>query len=131
MLEINFCQSNKMDILTISSQFKLFYQLEFGRENVKHNGISIFNIQFILLLYNFLLITPHVHAQAGLMWSMLASIYCIYVYIFMYVTPQKFECYFSGPRLLHSLMNLSQEMTVFGGRQKLTSAMKLRPETWW
>ena len=28
----------------------------------------------------------------------------------------------------HSVMNLSQEMTVFGGRQKLTSAMKLRPE---
>ena len=26
------------------------------------------------------------------------------------------------------IMNLSQEMTVFGGRQKLTSAMKLRPE---
>ena len=26
------------------------------------------------------------------------------------------------------IMNKSQEMTVFGGRQKLTSAMKLRPE---
>ena len=26
------------------------------------------------------------------------------------------------------IMNLSQETTVFGGRQKLTSAMKLRPE---
>ena len=27
-----------------------------------------------------------------------------------------------------SIMNKLQEMTVFGGRQKLTSAMKLRPE---
>ena len=26
------------------------------------------------------------------------------------------------------IMNLSQETTVFGGRQKLTSTMKLRPE---
>ena len=26
------------------------------------------------------------------------------------------------------IMNLSQETTVFGGRQKLTSAIKLRPE---
>ena len=26
------------------------------------------------------------------------------------------------------IMNISQESTVFGGRQKLTSAMKLRPE---
>ena len=26
------------------------------------------------------------------------------------------------------IMNKSQEMTVFGGRQKLTSTMKLRPE---
>ena len=26
------------------------------------------------------------------------------------------------------IMNLSQKTTVFGGRQKLTSAMKLRPE---
>ena len=26
------------------------------------------------------------------------------------------------------IMNLSQESTIFGGRQKLTSAMKLRPE---
>ena len=26
------------------------------------------------------------------------------------------------------IMNKSQEMTVFDGRQKLTSAMKLRPE---
>ena len=26
------------------------------------------------------------------------------------------------------IMSLSQEMTVFGGHQKLTSAMKLRPE---
>ena len=26
------------------------------------------------------------------------------------------------------IMNISQEMTVFGGRQKSTSAMKLRPE---
>ena len=26
------------------------------------------------------------------------------------------------------IMNKSQETTVFGGRQKLTSAMKLRPE---
>ena len=29
------------------------------------------------------------------------------------------------------IMNKSQEMTVFFGRQKLTSAMKLRPEKWW
>ena len=28
-------------------------------------------------------------------------------------------------------MNKSQEMTVFDGHQKLTSAMKLRPEKWW
>ena len=28
-------------------------------------------------------------------------------------------------------MNKSQESTVFGGRQKLTSAMKQRPEKWW
>ena len=27
------------------------------------------------------------------------------------------------------IMNKSQEMTVFGGRQKLTSAMKQRPES--
>ena len=29
------------------------------------------------------------------------------------------------------IMNKSQESTVFGGRQKLTSAMKLRPEKLW
>ena len=29
------------------------------------------------------------------------------------------------------IMNKLQEMTVFGGHQKLTSAMKLRPEKWW
>ena len=29
------------------------------------------------------------------------------------------------------IMNKSQETTVFSGRQKLTSAMKLRPEKWW
>ena len=29
------------------------------------------------------------------------------------------------------IMNKSQEMTVFGGRQKLTSTIKLRPEKWW
>ena len=29
------------------------------------------------------------------------------------------------------IMNKSQETTVFGGRQKLTSAMKLRPEKLW
>ena len=29
------------------------------------------------------------------------------------------------------MMNKSQEMTVFSGRQKLTSAMKLRPEKGW
>ena len=29
------------------------------------------------------------------------------------------------------IMNKSQEMTVFHGRQKLTSAMKQRPEKWW
>ena len=29
------------------------------------------------------------------------------------------------------IMNLSQETTFFGGRQKLTSAMKLRPEKLW
>ena len=28
-------------------------------------------------------------------------------------------------------MNKSHETTVFGGRQNLTSAMKLRPEKWW
>ena len=32
---------------------------------------------------------------------------------------------------LMMMMNKSQEMTVFGGRQKLTSAMKLMPEKWW
>ena len=31
-------------------------------------------------------------------------------------------------KLMIMIMNKSQEMTVFGGRQKLTSAMKLRPE---
>ena len=30
--------------------------------------------------------------------------------------------------IINIIMNLSQESTVFGGRQKLTSAMKLRPE---
>ena len=30
--------------------------------------------------------------------------------------------------MMTKMMNKSQEMTVFGGRQKLTSAMKLRPE---
>ena len=29
------------------------------------------------------------------------------------------------------VMNKSQKMMVFSGRQKLTSAMKLRPENWW
>ena len=29
------------------------------------------------------------------------------------------------------IMNKSQETTFFGGRQKLTSAMKLRPEKLW
>ena len=29
------------------------------------------------------------------------------------------------------IMNKLQELTVFHGRQKLTSAMKLRPEKWW
>ena len=29
------------------------------------------------------------------------------------------------------IMNKSQEMKVFGGRQKLTSAMKQRPEKLW
>ena len=29
------------------------------------------------------------------------------------------------------IMNKSQETTVFGGRQKLTSAMKQRPERLW
>ena len=29
------------------------------------------------------------------------------------------------------IMNKLQETTVFLGRQKLTSAMKLRPEKWW
>ena len=29
------------------------------------------------------------------------------------------------------IMNKSQEAMVFSGRQKLTSAMKLRPEKWW
>ena len=29
------------------------------------------------------------------------------------------------------ILNLSQETTVFGGRQKLISAMKLRLEKWW
>ena len=27
--------------------------------------------------------------------------------------------------------NKSQETTLFSGREKLTSAMKLRPEKWW
>ena len=30
--------------------------------------------------------------------------------------------------MIKMIMNKSHEMTVFGGRQKLTSAMKLRPE---
>ena len=30
--------------------------------------------------------------------------------------------------IIISIMNLSQETTVFGGRQKLTSGMKQRPE---
>ena len=30
--------------------------------------------------------------------------------------------------IISSIMNKSQEMTVFHGRQKLTSAMKQRPE---
>ena len=30
-----------------------------------------------------------------------------------------------------SIMNKPQELTVFRGRQKLTSAMKQRPEKWW
>ena len=29
------------------------------------------------------------------------------------------------------IKNTSQEMTVFNWHQKLTSAMKLRPEKWW
>ena len=29
------------------------------------------------------------------------------------------------------IMNKSQETTFFGGHQKLTSVMKLRPEKWW
>ena len=29
------------------------------------------------------------------------------------------------------IMNKSQETTLFSGREKLTSAMKLRPEKWW
>ena len=29
------------------------------------------------------------------------------------------------------IMNKSQEMMVFSGRQKLTSAMNLRLEKWW
>ena len=29
------------------------------------------------------------------------------------------------------IMNKSQETMVFSGRQKPTSAMKLRPEKWW
>ena len=29
------------------------------------------------------------------------------------------------------IMNKSQETTVFHGHQKLTSAMKQRPEKWW
>ena len=34
-------------------------------------------------------------------------------------------------KLIIILMNLSQETTVFGGCQKLTSAMKVRPEKCW
>ena len=33
--------------------------------------------------------------------------------------------------IIISIMNKSQETTVFHGRQKLTSAMKQRPEKWW
>ena len=33
--------------------------------------------------------------------------------------------------LIIIVMNLSQETNVFGGRQKMTSAMKLRPEKCW
>ena len=29
------------------------------------------------------------------------------------------------------IMNKSQELTVFHGRQKLTSAKNIRPEKWW
>ena len=32
--------------------------------------------------------------------------------------------------IIISIMNKSQETTVFHGRQKLTSAMKQRPEKW-
>ena len=32
--------------------------------------------------------------------------------------------------IIISIMNKSQELTVFQGRQKLTSAMKQRPEKW-
>ena len=34
-------------------------------------------------------------------------------------------------KMIISIMNKSQETTVFHGRQKLTSAMKQRPEKWW
>ena len=33
--------------------------------------------------------------------------------------------------IIISIMNKSQETTVFHGRQKLTFAMKQRPEKWW
>ena len=33
--------------------------------------------------------------------------------------------------MIFIIMNLSQEMTISGGCQKLTSAMKQRPEKWW
>ena len=34
-------------------------------------------------------------------------------------------------KIIIIIMNKSQETTVFGGRHKLTSAMKQRPEKWW
>ena len=34
-------------------------------------------------------------------------------------------------KMIIIIMNKSQETTFFSGRQKLTSAMKLRPEKWW
>ena len=36
--------------------------------------------------------------------------------------------YSDKTHLKKSILNKSQEMTVFGGHQKLTSTMKLRPE---
>ena len=66
-----------------------------------------------------MIITPHAQRERG-------KVIGRGVHIYMSVVEKKFESYFRDRLII--IMNRSQELTIFHGRQKLTSAKNKRPE---